>query len=141
MSNERLMTLQMRIGPMMMFGGDVFSINGKTMDMNRIDEVVKAGSVEIWTIENHSMVPHPFHTHNVQFKIISRRGGAQGHELGHKDVVLVHPDEKVKVLIKFSEFSDENIPYMYHCHILEHEDRGMMGQFVVVRTMQNKADE
>ncbi len=131
-SNERLMTLQMHMGPMMMFGGDIFSINGKTMDMNRIDEVVKAGSVEIWTIENHSMMAHPFHIHNVQFKIISRSGGVQGHELGYKDVVLVHSDEQVKVLIKFPEFSDAKIPYMYHCHILEHEDRGMMGQFVVV---------
>ncbi len=134
-SNERLITLQMRMGPMMMFGGDVFSINGKTMDMNRIDEVVKAGSVEIWTIENHSMMAHPFHIHNVQFKIISRSGGGvQGHELGYKDVVLVRPDEQVKVLIKFPEFSDTKTPYMYHCHILEHEDRGMMGQFLVVKS-------
>jgi blue copper oxidase len=133
-SNERLMTLQMRMGPMMMFGGDVFSINGKTMDMNRIDEVVKAGSVEIWTIENHSMMAHPFHIHNVQFKIISRSGDVQGHELGYKDVVLVRPDEQVKVLIKFPEFSDTKTPYMYHCHILEHEDRGMMGQFLVVKS-------
>ncbi|MBT4315524.1 MAG: multicopper oxidase domain-containing protein, partial [Candidatus Thioglobus sp.] len=87
---------------------------------------------ELWEIENTSMMAHPFHIHNVQFKIISRRGKIKGHELGFKDVVLVRPHETVQVLIEFPKFSDEKTPYMYHCHILEHEDRGMMGQFVVV---------
>lgn len=129
---ERKMILAMKMGPMMMFGGNPFSINGKAMDINRIDEVIKAGSTEIWTIENHSMMPHPFHIHDVQFKIIARRGGVKGHELGFKDVVYVRPSETVKVVMKFPKFSDAKVPYMYHCHILEHEDRGMMGQFTVV---------
>ncbi|RUM83243.1 MAG: oxidase, partial [Candidatus Thioglobus sp.] len=72
------------------------------------------------------------HIHNVQFKIITRQSKIKGHELGFKDVVLVRPHETVQVLIKFPQFSDAKTPYMYHCHILEHEDRGMMGQFVVV---------
>jgi bilirubin oxidase len=131
--NKRNFNLQMKMGPQMMSGGnDTFSINDKTMDMNRIDEIVKAGSSEIWRIRNSSMMAHPFHIHNVQFKIISRRGGVKGHELGFKDVVLVHPNETVEVVMQFPQFSDKNTPYMYHCHILEHEDRGMMGQFVVV---------
>jgi len=134
---ERLMTLQMNMGPQLMaaalFGSkDLLTINDKSMDMRRIDEVVKAGTVEVWTIKNDSMHAHPFHIHNVQFKVISREGGIKGHELGYKDVVLVHPDETVEVIMKFPNFSDANTPYMYHCHILEHEDRGMMGQFVVV---------
>ncbi|RUM86134.1 MAG: copper oxidase, partial [Candidatus Thioglobus sp.] len=134
---ERLMTLQMNMGPQLMaaalFGSkDLLTINDKSMDMQRIDEVVKAGTVEVWTIKNDSMMAHPFHIHNVQFKVVSREGGVKGHELGYKDVVLVHPDETVEVIMKFPEFSDANTPYMYHCHILEHEDRGMMGQFVVV---------
>ncbi|HIM57870.1 MAG TPA: copper oxidase [Gammaproteobacteria bacterium] len=134
---ERLMTLQMNMGPQLMaaalFGSkDLLTINDKSMDMQRIDEVVKAGTVEVWTIKNDSMHAHPFHIHNVQFKVISREGGIKGHELGYKDVVLVHPDETVEVIMKFPNFSDANTPYMYHCHILEHEDRGMMGQFVVV---------
>jgi FtsP/CotA-like multicopper oxidase with cupredoxin domain len=49
------------MGPRMMFGGNAFSINGKTMDINRIDEVVKAGSTEIWHLENTSMMAHPLH--------------------------------------------------------------------------------
>lgn len=132
-NQKRRFSLQMKMGPQMMSGGkNAFSINGKTMDMNRIDEVIKAGSTEVWEITNTSMMAHPFHIHNVQFKIISRRGVIKGHELGFKDVVLVHPNETVAVIMQFPQFSDKNTPYMYHCHILEHEDRGMMGQFVVV---------
>ncbi|MDC9714248.1 MAG: multicopper oxidase domain-containing protein [Gammaproteobacteria bacterium] len=132
-SKQRKMVLQMQMGPRMMFGGDAFSINGKTMDINRIDEVVKAGSTEIWHLENTSMMAHPFHIHNVQFKIINKSSGTvTGHELGFKDVVLVNSRERVSVIMKFPEFRDTKTPYMYHCHILEHEDRGMMGQFVVV---------
>ncbi|SMN16655.1 Multicopper oxidase [uncultured Candidatus Thioglobus sp.] len=136
-SRKRKFKLQMRMGPQLMFGAmsgsiDLLKINGKSMDINRIDEVVKAGATELWEIENTSMMPHPFHIHNVQFKIVSRRGKLEGHELGFKDVVLVNPHETVQVLIEFPKFSDAKTPYMYHCHILEHEDRGMMGQFVVV---------
>ena len=136
-SNQRRFKLQMQMGPQLMLGAmmgsqDLLKINGQSMDINRIDEVVKAGSVELWEIENTSMMPHPFHIHNVQFKIVTRQGEIKGHELGFKDVVLVRPHEIVQVIMKFPEFSDAKTPYMYHCHILEHEDRGMMGQFVVV---------
>ncbi|CAC9436463.1 Multicopper oxidase [uncultured Gammaproteobacteria bacterium] len=131
-SKQRKLVLQMQMGPRMMFGGNAFSINSKTMNINRIDEVVKAGSTEIWHLENTSMMAHPLHIHNVQFKVITRKGGVKGHELGFKDVVLIHPRERVSVIMEFPEFRDAKTPYMYHCHILEHEDRGMMGQFVVV---------
>ena len=111
---------------------DLLTINDQSMDIGRIDAFVKKGTVEIWSIVNASMMAHPFHIHNVQFKIISRSGEVRGHELGFKDVILVQPGETVEILMKFPEFSDPNTPYMYHCHILEHEDRGMMGQFVVI---------
>ncbi|WP_414651885.1 multicopper oxidase domain-containing protein [Hyphomonas sp. UBA4510] len=48
-----------------------------------------------------------------------------------KDTVLVSLGETVRLLLAFSDYSDPNTPYMYHCHILEHEDAGMMGQFTV----------
>jgi FtsP/CotA-like multicopper oxidase with cupredoxin domain len=48
-----------------------------------------------------------------------------------KDTVIIHPSESVRVRLTFEDFADPEIPYMYHCHILEHEDRGMMGQFLV----------
>jgi bilirubin oxidase len=128
---ERSFSLQMMMNPARFMTQDQFSINGKAMDMNRIDEVVKAGSVEVWKIKNLTMMPHPFHIHNVQFKIIKRRGRIKSHELGFKDTVLVHPNETVHLMIHFPEYRDAVNPYMYHCHILEHEDQGMMGQFVV----------
>ena len=54
-------------------------------------------------------------------------------ETGFKDTVVVNPREQVRVLLRFEENTDPDLPYMYHCHILEHEDAGMMGQFTVVR--------
>lgn len=130
-TKERLMQLQMKRPA---FRGDsIFKINNKAMDMKRIDEVVKANSLEVWTVQNQSGMPHPFHIHNVQFKIINRSTSElYGHELGFKDTVLVWPNETVKLLIRFPKYKDAKNPYMYHCHILEHEDQGMMGQFTVV---------
>jgi blue copper oxidase len=71
--------------------------------------------------------------HNTQFRILSRDGNApEPHEAGRKDTVLVNPGETVQILVKFEHYADPERPYMYHCHILEHEDSGMMGQFTVV---------
>ena len=131
-ANRRNFELQMTMGPQAMMGGNVFRINNKAMDMERIDEVVKAASTEIWVIENTSMMAHPFHVHNAQFKVISNSSGIQNHEKGFKDTVLVNPGSVVEILIEFPEYKNENVPYMYHCHILEHEDQGMMGQFTTV---------
>ncbi len=130
--NKRHFELQMTMGSQAMMSGRVFSINDKAMDMERIDEVVKAGSTEIWVVENTSMMAHPFHVHNAQFKIISNSAGIQPHEQGFKDTVLVNPGSVVEILIEFPEFKNETVAYMYHCHILEHEDQGMMGQFTTV---------
>ncbi|SMM99675.1 Multicopper oxidase [uncultured Candidatus Thioglobus sp.] len=127
---KRSFELQMKMGMMRMLG-NAFSINGKAMDINRIDEIVKADSTEIWTINNTSMMDHPFHIHNAQFKII-KKNNISAHETGFKDTVLVRANSAVEVLIHFPKYSDKNTPYMFHCHILEHEDQGMMGQFLVV---------
>ncbi len=110
-----------------------FTINNKTMDMARIDETIKLGNTEIWKIWNDSTMAHPFHVHDVQFQIISRNGVApETNESGWKDTVLVLPDERVEIISRFEDYADTETPYMYHCHILEHEDAGMMGQFLVV---------
>ena len=114
-------------------GGGMFRINGKSMDINRIDFQVRRNTTEIWEISNASPMAHPFHVHNVQFRVLDRNGKAPNpSETGLKDVVLVHGGEVVRIIMKFPEYSDAKIPYMYHCHILEHEDQGMMGQFTVV---------
>jgi blue copper oxidase len=79
------------------------------------------------------MMAHPFHIHNTQFRILDRNGVAPHPiEAGRKDTVLVFPGETVNILIRFDHYADPDRPYMYHCHILEHEDAGMMGQFTVV---------
>ena len=73
-------------------------------------------------------IPHPFHIHNTQFRILSRNGRPpQNWEMGNKDTVMVLTGETVELLV---EFRHPGL-FMYHCHILEHEDMGMMGQFNV----------
>jgi bilirubin oxidase len=79
------------------------------------------------------MMHHPFHVHNTQFKVLERNGKPPlSWELGLKDTVTVHKDETVKILLPTGPYSSSSDAYMYHCHILEHEDAGMMGQFIVV---------
>ena len=117
-----------------MFSGDA-TIDGVTMEMDRIDHTVKLGDTEIWEISNVSDLIHPFHIHDIQFQILSRDGKAPAeNERGWKDTVLVMGGETVRIIATFEDLSDPKIPYMYHCHILEHEDGGMMGQFLVVQT-------
>ena len=108
-------------------------INGRIMDMGRIDEVVRLGDIEIWEVDNRGGQAHPFHIHLVQFQILDRNGQPPtGAELGWKDTVLVPADDIVRIIMPFDRYADPEVPYMYHCHIMEHEDNGMMGQFLVV---------
>jgi FtsP/CotA-like multicopper oxidase with cupredoxin domain len=108
-----------------------FVINNKTFDMNRVDEFVPAGATEIWEVRNASMMAHPFHAHAVQYQILERNGvAATGTDLGWKDTFLVQPGGSVKIIAKFDPVLSVG-DYMYHCHILEHEDAGMMGYFRV----------
>jgi bilirubin oxidase len=113
---------------------DRMSINDRPMDHGRVDQIVHKGDMEIWEIRNReAMFFHPFHIHGVQFRILDRDGRPPDEsERGWKDTVVVNPLETVRALAQFSDYSDPHIPYMFHCHILEHEDMGMMGQFAVV---------
>ena len=109
-----------------------FYFNGNSFDMMRIDYEIPLDNIEIWKLVNETMVAHPFHIHDVQFFLIDRSGSSpSAEELGRKDVVLVPPFDSVMFITKFEDFTDTIIPFMYHCHILMHEDGGMMGQFVV----------
>lgn len=114
-------------------GGGNYFINGRVMAMDYINERVPLNTTEIWEVENSSPMMHPFHIHNGQFQILDREGmPPPPQERGWKDTVQVNPGERVRLIMRFTDYADENNPYMYHCHILEHEDRGMMGQFVLV---------
>lgn len=112
--------------------GRMVSINGKRFDMNRIDDFVNMGETEIWEITSNSSMMmrmgHPFHVHSTQFQVLTRNGEAPyENEKGWKDTVFVEPDETVRIIVNFKK---EGV-FMYHCHILEHEEAGMMGQFEV----------
>lgn len=115
------------------FGGGNFLINGRRMAENYINERIEFNTTEIWQLTNNSSMMHPFHVHNGQFQLLDRNGNPPPlNEMGWKDTVKVDPGEIVRIVMRFTDFRDENNPYMYHCHILEHEDQGMMGQFLVV---------
>ena len=106
------------------------SINGQPMKMDRIDEKVRKGDTEVWRISVDDQL-HPFHIHGCSFRILSQHGtDAPAYAQGWKDMVHVENGWS-EVLVKFDHDAPVNAPYMYHCHILEHEDCGMMGQFTV----------
>ncbi|MFC0302150.1 multicopper oxidase family protein [Virgibacillus soli] len=113
--------------------GATLTINGKSMDMDRIDEEVNFGTTEIWEVTNEHTgkqggMAHPFHMHGVQFQVLDRDGNPPpANESGWKDTILIQPGEKVRLI---ATFTNKGI-FMYHCHILEHEDAGMMGQYEV----------
>ena len=116
-----------------LFGmGKMVTINDKKFDMNRIDFTQRQGDTEIWELYNKpdmmgGMI-HPFHIHGTQFKIVSMDGKEPPANLkGWKDTVSIEAGQTVKLAVKFN---DKGI-YMFHCHVLEHEENGMMGQVEV----------
>lgn len=113
-------------------GRDMFAINDQFMRMNVINQRVRLGTTEIWRVANKGVMGHPFHVHGISFKILSRDGSPpSAHEQGWKDVVLISSGETVHIIAHFTQPAGDEHPFMYHCHILEHEDNGMMGQFTV----------
>ncbi len=110
-----------------------FGINNETFNLDSINELVYLNTTEIWTLVNKTLIAHPFHIHDIQFNVIEKSGlPPSPSEDGWKDVILVLPNDSVKFITKFETFADNTTPYMYHCHLLHHEDDGMMGSFLVV---------
>ncbi|MBO9997650.1 MAG: multicopper oxidase family protein [Cyanobacteria bacterium SID2] len=103
--------------------GMVFLIDGKAFDVDRIDTSVRVGDVEDWEISNVGVMDHPFHVHTNPFQVVSRNGQLEPVQ-AWKDVVLVRRGETVKIRVQFRDFSGKTV---YHCHVLDHEDLGMMG--------------
>lgn len=98
-------------------------LNGKTMDMQRIDESARLGATEIWEVRNMVGMDHPFHLHGFSFQVIDRNGVPEPFR-SWKDTVNVPKRESVRFLVRYDDHPGK---WMYHCHILEHEDEGMMG--------------
>ncbi|MGY5339483.1 multicopper oxidase family protein [Levilactobacillus spicheri] len=104
-------------------------IDGKKFAMQRIDAKQQVGNVELWDVTNTNNMDggmvHPYHMHGTQFLVVSRNGHAPyPNEHGFKDTVGVNPGETVRLKVWF----DKPGIFMYHCHIIEHEDGGMMAQ-------------
>jgi cuproxidase len=106
----------------------VIGINGKPFDMSRIDIETKLGTTEVWEITSIGMA-HPFHVHGALFRVLSIEGQRPAQHLaGWKDTLLV--EDKAELLVIFDRPATHSHPFMFHCHILEHEEAGLMGQYV-----------
>ena len=98
-------------------------INGRTMDLSRVDVRARLGTTEVWQIENLVGMDHPFHLHGFQFQVLDRNGVAEPFR-SWKDTVNVPKHETVRLVVRFADYPGK---WMFHCHILDHEDLGMMG--------------
>jgi blue copper oxidase len=108
-------------------------INSERMDPSRVDAVVAVDTTETWEVSNTSGNPHNFHIHDVQFRIFEYDGRRPPPRLsGPKDTVFLPPGTTARLAVRFADYTDPSTPYMFHCHVLAHEDNGMMGQFTVV---------
>ena len=105
-----------------------FRINGKAYEPGRVDVTARLGTVQRWIIENDSEEQHPFHIHTDYFQVV-RVNGAPVDANGLQDTVIVPPFGKVVILVEFEDFVGTTV---FHCHILFHEDRGMMATLQVL---------
>lgn len=115
-------------------GGSEFAFDNNNYNYVTINHTIPLNSVVKWTFVNSNIFGHSIHIHDIQFKIVSRSSGAiQSYESGWKDTFYLQRGETVSVVAKFSDFADAVNPYMYHCHFPNHEDAGLMGQFLVTQ--------
>jgi FtsP/CotA-like multicopper oxidase with cupredoxin domain len=113
---------------MEIISGGVWTLDKKPYDLYRIDQRVKLGTTEIWELKNTVHMAHPFHMHGVRFQVLDRSSKYDfPTDKGWKDTVLVMPNETVRIIVHFT------MPgiFLYHCHILEHEDKSMMANLLV----------
>lgn len=120
--NTRRIELSMR---MSFLRGMAFTLNDKTYSEDRTDIQVPLGTVEEWEIANvdADMMDHPFHLHAAAFQVVSRNGKPEPYS-AWKDTVLVRGGETLRIRIPFRDFPGKSV---YHCHVLDHEELGMMG--------------
>lgn len=118
-----------------------WTINGRTFRMQEVasDEKVRLNTLEVWEFINQGggmgmmggmNMPHPMHLHGMQFQVLERQGVRHAGYVdeGWKDTVLLMPGERVKILVRFADYSGL---FLYHCHNLEHEDMGMMRNYLI----------
>ena len=109
--------------------GTFWGINGQVFDPARVDHEVQLGDTEAWRLRNDSDLTHYVHIHAEQWRTVSRDGGPPlPWERGLEDVWKLDPGEDVVVAARFEDYTG---PFMVHCHMLDHEDHGMMATFEV----------
>jgi blue copper oxidase len=108
-------------------------VNGKPFSIERSDFSATRNQDLHWRIsEGSDLMLHPVHIHGCQFRIISRDGKPpEAERAGWKDTVSISAGGVSEILVRFPHPATLDNPYMAHCHILEHEDSGMMTQFTV----------
>lgn len=118
---RRTITFTMGMG---MGNGMSFGFDGREFDPGRVDQSVALGTVEEWTLANTSPMEHPFHLHVWPMQVVDARDIDPSGRPDWRDVVIVPARGQVSVRIRFADYGGRTV---YHCHILDHEDRGMMG--------------
>jgi FtsP/CotA-like multicopper oxidase with cupredoxin domain len=104
-------------------------INGRTMDMSRVDVSTHVGATEIWEITNIVGMDHPFHLHGFRFQVLDRDGVPEPY-LAWKDMLNIPRHSTARIIVRYDDFPGK---WMFHCHILDHEDHGMMGVLEVLK--------
>ena len=119
----------------------IWTINGRSFRMREVagDEKVRLNTLEVWEFVNEGNgmgmmggmnMPHPMHLHGMQFQVLERRGVRHDGYVdeGWKDTVLLMPGERIRLLVRFADYPGL---FLYHCHNLEHEDMGMMRNYLI----------
>jgi FtsP/CotA-like multicopper oxidase with cupredoxin domain len=98
-------------------------INGKYFDPNRVDIAARLNDTEIWSIENRDAMDHPFHLHGFSFQVLDRNGVPEPFPVW-EDTVNVPKGQSLRFIVRYADHPGKR---MFHCHIMDHEDYGMMG--------------
>ena len=123
-----------------------FGFNNLSYSPNVMNHTIPLNAIERWNMSGGNIFGHSVHIHDIKFNIIARyigtpatpgtqvttNGLAAPYESGWKDTVYIPRGESVSLMMKFDDFASNVNPYMFHCHFMNHEDGGMMGQFLVV---------
>lgn len=120
---HRATTFTMGMGSGMGMGGMTFGFDAQAFDPSRIDQRLRLGTVEEWTIGNDTPMDHPFHLHVWPVQVIEAPDHDPTGPPDWRDVVVVPPRGRVRVRLRIDDFNGRTV---YHCHILDHEDLGMM---------------
>ncbi|MDQ2676836.1 MAG: multicopper oxidase family protein, partial [Actinomycetota bacterium] len=110
--------------------GNPWLINGETFDPSRVLRTESLGEIAVWRISNNTQYAHMMHPHHTDWLMLGRNGSPpEDHEACLKETFFLDPFESILVAGKMSDYTGK---YVIHCHMLDHEDHGLMSQFEVV---------